>query len=1118
LLTFKPDVNDSGSDQYIDNIGNSTSVGEQSASYAQFDYSVNDGTTWSASSATMTIDVNAVADAPILIVEASTVLTETITVDNVNNTGYGYSVTAYNADGSVGNISTHTTTPTGFGVAGDVAGGSARGDVTEISYDTALSASEQIVVNFDQDVNSVDVSVAWNAASEDIAVAFYKDGVLIETINTGGGSDAIDDLGTLQPSGGGMFDEIRFYPPDADDDFLIHSISFNREVVSNNLSVSEGEDVALDITSSLIDTDGSETLTLAITDVPAGATLSDGTHTFTADAITTSVDITNWNLTNITFNMPSVASGSMQYTLNVVATATEYSNGDSASRTAPVTITVNDVNYVNLQDNTASVDEAAMSSGTNSASTAEVATGNILSDDQIGSNFSLSDVSISGGTTVDTGTNYKVTTAEGNVLVVDKATGDYTYTLVNPITHATGSDTAIDSFTYTVSDGSTDYQANLDVTIHDDAPISTPSTVELYVEPITTNVIFVLDVSGSMDNTELGLQEDARDEVISKYQTLGNVNAMQVQFEATVYDNTGWTDANNIKGTSLYTNGGKTNYEDALNSVMNTYDTNRPEADQTIIYFLSDGAITVGSTTNWNSAWESFIGQDSITKLFTIGVGGMSDDLDAVALPTETEKSPDPIPVDDINDLGTVLSQTAQLYAEGSLTEVINGTALIDFGADGGHIGSITIGSLPAVAYDAANPVQTINGEYGTFEINFNTGAYRYNPATQDSVTETMSATVVDNDGDSINTQILTINVNLSGELTGGPIITPTDLSVAKDVAQVIATVIDANGTVVSSSGTANNGTVTIDASGNITYTPTAGYTGEDKVTITATDNDGITSVRTLIVGVNPGDAQAATLIMTLGSEENAYVEISDNFDTSLGAWTLSSGYLDNGTMRIDGGGDTATNTTAYNFGAENANKTATISFSTIIDGNWYSHSSDVNDDIFVQVFENGNWVTKADIYRDNLDGVTQTINNVVLDANGEVDIRIVNSSSQNNEDIWIDNFSVSVANGYKYDLNLAAVLADGNETLSDVTLTNMPDNITLKDSNGVEIAQNPDGSYSVALDSNGNSTVSIYSDTQLDPTQTTPITATVTSTDGTDTATTTLGGSGDETVVYESG
>ncbi|WP_428739985.1 beta strand repeat-containing protein, partial [Sulfurimonas sp.] len=464
LLTFEADLHDSGSDEYIDDGAASASVGEQSASYAQFDYSVSDGTSWSDTSATMTIDVNAVADAPLLDVSASTVTTETITVDTVSETTSGYTVSALNVDGTTGTISTHTTSPEGFGVSGLVDGN--NGADSEIGYDPNTGTSEQIVVTFDEDVSSVDVSLAWNANSEDVAIAFYNNGVLIETITTGGGTDGIDNLGTLQPSSGEVFDEIRFYAPNTNDDFLIHSISFERTVTSNTLSVNEGDDISLDIASSLVDTDGSESLTLSITDIPEGATITDGTNTFTATAALTSTDITGWNLTNITFNMPNVDAASVDYTLNVVATSTEYSNGDSASTTVPVTITVNDSQYVSLQNNTAEVDEAALSTGTDSASTAEIVTGNILSDDEIGSDFSLSYVSISGGTTVDNGTTYTVTTAEGNVLVVDQATGDYTYTLNNPVEHftktATGStitlvetsgDAVLDTFTIDSKDG-----------------------------------------------------------------------------------------------------------------------------------------------------------------------------------------------------------------------------------------------------------------------------------------------------------------------------------------------------------------------------------------------------------------------------------------------------------------------------------------------------------------------------------------------------------------------------------------------------------------------------------------------------------------------------------------
>ncbi|MEJ2373159.1 MAG: hypothetical protein P8Y16_05110, partial [Sulfurimonas sp.] len=521
--------------------------------------------------------------------------------------------------------------------------------------------------------------------------------------------DSIDDLGTLQPSGGEMFDEIRFYPPDADDDFLIHSISFNREIVSNDLSVSEGEDVVLDITSSLVDTDGSESLTLAITDVPAGANLSDGTHTFTADATTTSVDVTNWNLTNITFNMPNIDAGSVDYTLNVVATSTEYSNNDSASTTVPVTITVNDVNYVNLQDNTASVDEAAMSTGTDSASAAEIATGNILSDDQIGSNFSLSDVSISGGTTVDTGSNYKVTTAEGNILIVDKATGDYTYTLVNPVTHATGSDTAIDNFTYTVSDGTTDYQASLDVTINDDNPTSSPSVVDLYVEPITTNLSVIVDSSGSMDANDMQLTLNAINQLVSDYSALGNVHINVVEFYDGYAQNTGWV--SDTTGITLNGSGGTDIYQGLLSTVNTSFGGNQPQdADQSIVYFFGDGDANVNTTAfnNYLPTWSSFVTSGQIDKLFSYSVNTTSvvGDIIKVADNGENAISQDAVNIANISDLAAAVSQTAQLYTEGSLTEDVNGAALIDFGADGGHIASITIGSQPAVAYDAANPVQ----------------------------------------------------------------------------------------------------------------------------------------------------------------------------------------------------------------------------------------------------------------------------------------------------------------------------------------------------------------------------------------------------------------------------
>ena len=347
LLTFKPDAHESGSDQYDgdtswDNVVVlDGEVGEQQESYAQFNYSVNNGSEWS-TVATMTVDVNAVADAPDVV--AST--TQTISIANVNDTSTGFKVSAIDENGDPATISIHGS-PQGFGVTGDVNGDGGRGHVDEISYDTNSNTAEQIIVEFEEDLSSVNLSVAWNHSGEDIAIAFYKDGNLIETITTGDGTDGVDDLGTIQPSGGQLFDEMRFYPPEADDDFLIHSISYNS---TGYTTVVEGEDATFDVTSALVDIDDSEQLSIALTAIPEGATISDGTYTFTASAVNgTEVNATDWDLTSLTFNMPNVDDPTT-YIFNVVATSTEYSNNETASTTVPLKVHVLDTMPLAIND------------------------------------------------------------------------------------------------------------------------------------------------------------------------------------------------------------------------------------------------------------------------------------------------------------------------------------------------------------------------------------------------------------------------------------------------------------------------------------------------------------------------------------------------------------------------------------------------------------------------------------------------------------------------------------------------------------------------------------------------------------------------------------------------
>ncbi|HUL05884.1 MAG TPA: tandem-95 repeat protein, partial [Candidatus Acidoferrum sp.] len=101
----------------------------------------------------------------------------------------------------------------------------------------------------------------------------------------------------------------------------------------------EDTSIALNVTAALVDTDGSEHLTLQVGAIPVGATLSDGSHSFTATAGNTAVDVTGWALGSLTITPP--ANSDADFALTVTATSIESSNGDSASTivSLPVTVT-----------------------------------------------------------------------------------------------------------------------------------------------------------------------------------------------------------------------------------------------------------------------------------------------------------------------------------------------------------------------------------------------------------------------------------------------------------------------------------------------------------------------------------------------------------------------------------------------------------------------------------------------------------------------------------------------------------------------------------------------------------------------------------------------------------
>jgi VCBS repeat-containing protein len=101
-----------------------------------------------------------------------------------------------------------------------------------------------------------------------------------------------------------------------------------------DVSGDEGTPIPLNITASLSDTDGSESLAIVISGVPANATLSAGT------------DSGDGTWTILPGQLPGLSitvADNTVLVLDITATSTEASNGDTASNSAAMTLTVNNV-------------------------------------------------------------------------------------------------------------------------------------------------------------------------------------------------------------------------------------------------------------------------------------------------------------------------------------------------------------------------------------------------------------------------------------------------------------------------------------------------------------------------------------------------------------------------------------------------------------------------------------------------------------------------------------------------------------------------------------------------------------------------------------------------------
>ena len=372
------------------------------------------------------------------------------------------------------------------------------------------------------------------------------------------------------------------------------------------------------------------------------------------------------------------------------------------------------------------------------------------------------------------------------------ASGNYTFELKGPLKHSLqGEDTLDLTFGVSASDGRGGTgTGSFTITVQDDAP-ATLLPVTDTVQVLDTNVLIVLDVSGSMNNQSgiddlSSLQAAIRsiNALLDSYDQFGNVSVRLVTFSDTVQAlGTTWVSIADAKTLLANISAiGSTNYDYGLAAAQEAFASDgKITGAQNVSYFFSDGDPTLSSTNPTGTAfggnndgsvtnpelgdgidadeeiaWKAFLEANRITShVVGLGTSVNQSNLDPIAYDGQSSSDLDATVVTDLAQLGSVLAGTVKQTTTGSLSD---GQLL---GADGfGHIQSVTVDGV-VYSYDAANPVVPITTALGQLlTVNFETGAYTYTvrQPVGTSATEKFSYILVDQDGDSASST-LTIEV-----------------------------------------------------------------------------------------------------------------------------------------------------------------------------------------------------------------------------------------------------------------------------------------------------------------------------------------------------------------------
>ncbi|PPK35096.1 hypothetical protein CD175_30345, partial [Pseudomonas laurylsulfatiphila] len=617
------------------------------------------------------------------------------------------------------------------------------------------------------------------------------------------------------------------------------------------------------------DADGSETLSLTLNGLPAGSSLTDGTHTFNAANGSTSVDITGWNLSTLKLTPPTNFNGDIP--LTVTATAKD-GDAPSASTSLPLVVhvaAVDDASVLQVDKSTVEEDHNAI--------------GNVLTNDHDVDNvLSVSSFSVNGVNGSFTAGQTATITGVGTLII--SSNGDYTF---KPTADWNGN---VPQVTYTTNTGSSSTLTISVTPVNDNFTDAneTPSTLE-----DTALTGSVLSGTSSVDGPVSVVNFTIGDTTYAagSTATIANVGTLVIGANG-AYTFTPAANYNGTVPTVTYTvtDGSGPNDTSTLNISVTPVNDNFTDASETVST-LEDTALT-GSVLTGTSSVDGPVSVVSFTIGSTTYTAGTTATIANVGtlviaangaytftpaanyngtVPTVTYTVTDGsgpndtstlnISVTPVDDSFTDANETVSTLEDTALSgSVLTGTSSVD-----GPVSVINFSIDGVTGTFNAGQTATI-ANVGTLVIAAN-GAYTFTPAANyNGTVPTVTYTVTDgsgtNDTSTLNISVTPVNDNFTDAnesvttaedtVLTGSVLSGTS-SVDGPVSVVSFTIGDTTYSAGSTATIANLGTLVIAANGAYTFTPAANYNGTvPTVTYTVTDGSGPNDTSTLNISVTP--------------------------------------------------------------------------------------------------------------------------------------------------------------------------------------------------------------------------------------------------------------------------